>query len=261
VTVPTRRRLDAELVRRGLVGSRTEAQRLITVGGVTVSGKPSARPATLVAAGDPIEITEGERWASRAGGKLAAALAAFDVPVAGRRALDVGASTGGFTDVLLANGAESVTAVDVGYGQLVWRLRTDPRVVVHDRTNFRTADVAALGAPFDLVVIDVSFISLTLLAAGLAGAGRDGTDYVVLIKPQFEVGREAVGSGGIVRDPAAHRGAVATVAAALSAEAIAPRALIPSPVRGTKGNLEFLLHAVLGAAPVAIPLLLDEVPV
>lgn len=258
--MPTRRRLDGELVRRGLAGSRTEAQRLITEGGVMVSGKPSVRAATLVAPGDPIEITEGDRWASRAGGKLAAALDAFAIPVAGKRALDVGASTGGFTDVLLANGAQSVTAVDVGYGQLVWRLRTDPRVDVHDRTNFRTADIAALGAPFDLIVIDVSFISVTLLASGLASAGRAGTDYVVLVKPQFEVGREALGSGGIVRDPAGHRAAVATVAASLAAAGIAPRGLIPSPVVGTKGNLEFLLHGILGGEPVAGELLLDEVP-
>ena len=258
--VPTRRRLDAELVRRGLAGSRNEAQRLISVGGVTVGGKPVPRPATLVAPGDPIEITAGDRWASRAGGKLAAAIAAFEVAVAGRKALDVGASTGGFTDVLLANGAASVTAVDVGYGQLLWRLRTDPRVTVHDRTNFRTADLAALGAPFDLVVIDVSFISLTLLASGLARAGREGTDYLLLIKPQFEVGREAVGVGGIVRDPSAQRGAIAAVTAALRAERIAARALIASPVRGTKGNLEFLLHGVLGGDPVDVSGLLDEVP-
>jgi len=258
--VPTRRRLDAELVRRGLASSRNEAQRLISVGGVSVGGTPVPRPATLVAPGDPIEITAGDRWASRAGGKLAAAISAFGVTVAGRKALDVGASTGGFTDVLLANGAASVTAVDVGYGQLVWRLRTDPRVTVHDRTNFRTADLAALGAPFDLVVIDVSFISLTLLAAGLARAGAEGTDYLLLIKPQFEVGREAVGSGGIVRDPAAHRSAIAAVAESLRAEGIAPRALIASPVRGTKGNLEFLLHGVLGGGPVDVSGLLDEVP-
>lgn len=258
--MPTRRRLDAELVRRGLADSRSEAQRLISVGGVTVGGKPVPRPATLVAPGDPIEIAAGDRWASRAGGKLAAAISAFEVPVSGRKALDVGASTGGFTDVLLANGAESVTAVDVGYGQLVWRLRTDPRVTVHDRTNFRTADLGALGAPFDLVVIDVSFISLTLLASGLARAGRHGTDYILLVKPQFEVGREAVGAGGIVRDPVAHRGAIAAVAEALLAEEVAPRALIPSPVRGTKGNLEFLLHAILGAEPVDVAGLLDEVP-
>lgn len=247
--MPTRRRLDAELVRRGLVTSRTEAQRLITVGGVTVAGRPSARAATLVAPDDPIVLATETQWASRAGEKLAAGLAAFGIDPSGRTALDVGASTGGFTDVLLAAGATRVTAVDVGYGQMVWRLRTDPRVDVHDRTNFRTVDVAALGGPFDLVVVDVSFISVTLLAANLVRAGRPGTDYVVLVKPQFEVGREAVGSGGIVRDAAARERAVGAVAAALAAAGIGPRSLIPSPIRGAKGNLEFLLHAVHGGEP------------
>lgn len=247
--MPTRRRLDAELVRRGLVTSRTEAQRLITVGGVTVAGRPSARAATLVAPDDPIVLATETQWASRAGEKLAAGLAAFGIDPSGRTALDVGASTGGFTDVLLAAGATRVTAVDVGYGQMVWRLRTDPRVDVHDRTNFRTVDVAALGSPFDVVVVDVSFISVTLLAANLVRAGRPGTDYVVLVKPQFEVGREAVGSGGIVRDAAARERAVGAVAAALAAAGIGPRSLIPSPIRGAKGNLEFLLHAVHGREP------------
>lgn len=245
--MPTRRRLDAELVRRGLVSSRTEAQRLIAVGGVTVSGHPTPRPATLVEAGEPIELATGDRWASRAGDKLAAALEHFSVEVTGRRALDVGASTGGFTDVLLSRGALSVTAVDVGFGQLLWRLRTDPRVTVRDRTNFRTADPGELGAPFEVVVVDVSFISVTLLATNLAACGSSGTDYVVLVKPQFEVGREAVGPGGIVRDPDLHRGAVAAVSAALAAAGIGCRQAIPSPLRGAKGNLEFLLHGVHGA--------------
>lgn len=248
--MPTRRRLDAEMVRRGLVQSRTEAQRLITVGGVSVAGRPSARAATLVAPDDPIVVTTESPWASRAGEKLAAALAAFGIEVPGCRALDVGASTGGFTDVLLATGAAQVTAVDVGYGQMVWRLRTDPRVVVHDRTNFRTVDVATLRAPFDLVVVDVSFISVTHLADNLTRAGRAGTDYVVLVKPQFEVGRAAIGSGGIVRDDAAREGAVTAVATALRSAGIAPRGLIRSPIRGTKGNVEFLLHAVRGGEPV-----------
>jgi 23S rRNA (cytidine1920-2'-O)/16S rRNA (cytidine1409-2'-O)-methyltransferase len=246
--MPPRRRLDAELVRRGLVTSRTEAQRLITVGGVTVAGRPSARPATLVAADDPIVVVSESRWASRGGEKLAAALAAFAIDPSGKVALDVGASTGGFTDVLLAAGASRVTAVDVGYGQLLWRLRTDPRVVVHDRTNFRLADVTTLGAPFDLVVADVSFISLTLLADNLARAGRRGTEYVTLIKPQFEVGRGGVGSGGIVRDPAARGAAVTSVVAALAAANLAGRALIRSPILGAKGNVEYLLHAVHGGA-------------
>lgn len=248
--MPARRRLDAELVRRGLVATRSEAHRLISVGGVSVAGNPAARPATLVAPEDPITLDDATRWASRAGDKLDAALTQFDIVVSDRRALDVGASTGGFTDVLLARGAASVAAVDVGYGQMVWRLRTDPRVEVHDRTNFRTADLAALGAPFDIVVVDVSFISVTRLAANLAAAGAAATDYVVLIKPQFEAGRGAVGSGGIVRDPEVHAGAVRAVAGALATAGLGPQRLLESPVRGAKGNLEFLLHAVHGAAPV-----------
>ena len=249
--MPPRRRLDAELVRRGLVTSRAEAQRLIEVGGVSVAGRPAARAATLVAPDDPITMAAATTWASRAGEKLAAALENFPVTVNGRKALDVGASTGGFTDVLLAAGAERVVAVDVGYGQLLWRLRTHPNVEVHDRTNFRTADVTALGAPFGVVVVDVSFISVTLLAAQLAAAGTAGTDYVVLVKPQFEAGRDAVGSGGIVRDPAAHEGAIVAVADALAEVGVGSRGLMPSPIRGAKGNVEFLLHARHGEPSLA----------
>lgn len=252
--MPPRRRLDAELVRRGMVTSRAEAQRLIAVGGVSVGGHPTARPATLVAPDDPITMAAGPEWASRGGEKLAAALRTFPVEVTGRRALDVGASTGGFTDVLLAAGAAVVVAVDVGYGQLLWRLRTDPRVVVHDRTNFRTVDVAGLGAPFGVVVVDVSFISVRLLAERLAEAGETGTDYVILIKPQFEAGRAAIGSGGIVRDPAAREAAALSVAAGLAAVGIGPLQAMRSPILGAKGNVEFLLHARRGeaAAPDAV---------
>lgn len=255
--MPPRRRLDAELVRRGLVTSRSEAQRLIEVGGVSVAGHPAARPATLVAPDDPITMAAASTWASRAGEKLAAALERFPVTVEGRKALDVGASTGGFTDVLLAAGAARVVAVDVGYGQMLWRLRTDPRVEVHDRTNFRTADVAALGAPFGVVVVDVSFISVTLLAERLAAAGASGTDYVVLVKPQFEAGRDAVGSGGIVRDPIAHEAAIVAVANALAGAGVGSRGLMLSPIRGAKGNVEFLLHARHGEEPLAMDTLLS----
>lgn len=257
--MPTRRRLDAELVRRGLVSSRTEAQRLIAVGGVLVSGRPSARPATLVTSGEPIEVEEGDRWASRAGGKLEGALAAFDVPTEGVSALDVGASTGGFTDVLLAHGVAAVVAVDVGYGQMISRLADDPRVTVHDRTNFRFANFEVLGSPFDLVVVDVSFISVTLLAANLAAVGRMGTHYVVLVKPQFEVGRAGVGAGGIVRDTSGHREAVVNVSTSLADHGIGPRGLIASPVRGTKGNQEFLLHAVKGESAIDAETLLEGI--
>lgn len=257
--MPTRRRLDAELVRRGLVSSRTEAQRLIEVGGVLVSGRSSARPATLVSSGEPIELEEGDRWASRAGGKLDSALAAFAVPTDGVSALDVGASTGGFTDVLLAHGVASVVAVDVGYGQMISRLAGDPRVTVRDRTNFRVADLEALGSPFDLIVVDVSFISVRLLASNLAAAGLAGSHYVVLVKPQFEVGRSGVGAGGIVRAAAGHREAVMSVGTSLAAHGIGPRGLIASPVRGTKGNQEFLLHAVKGMPAIDVDILLEGV--
>lgn len=160
----------------------------------------------------------------------------------------MGASTGGFTDVLLTRGASSVVAVDVGYGQLIWRLATDPRVRVVDRTNMRTADPDALGAPFDVVVVDVSFISVRLLADQLARCGRPGTEYVVLVKPQFEVGRDQVGKGGIVRDPAAHLGAIRSVVDALAAAGIGPIAAVPSSIEGTHGNREFLVHGRLGEA-------------
>jgi 23S rRNA (cytidine1920-2'-O)/16S rRNA (cytidine1409-2'-O)-methyltransferase len=234
------------LVRRGFAGSRTEAQRLIEVGSVVVGGRPLAKPSTMVAHDEQITVEPGDRWASRAGAKLEAALEAFGIEVAGRRALDVGASTGGFTDVLLQRGAASVVALDVGYGQLIWRLATDPRVQVSDRTNFRTVAPADLGAPFDLVTMDVSFISAASLAGQLHASGASGTDYVVLVKPQFEVGRDLVGRGGIVRDPESHATAVRSVVRALANAGIAPRAAMPSPVLGAKGNREFLVAASLG---------------
>lgn len=192
-------------------------------------------------------VDTGERrWASRGGDKLAAAIGAFGLDVRGASALDVGASTGGFTDVLLHHGADRVVALDVGYGQLDWRLRQDPRVDVRERVNFRLVDPAAIGAPFDVIVIDVSFIGVTLLAPRIAACGRPGTDVVVLVKPQFEVGRTRVGRGGIVTDPEAHRDAVAEVARALSEAGVGSVGAIPSPILGSKRNREFLLHAVHG---------------
>lgn len=246
-----RRRLDAELVRRGLAGGRDQAKRLIDGGAVLVNGAPAVKAATLVAAGAAITLVDREpSWASRAGVKLAAALETFGIDPAGARALDVGASTGGFTDVLLDNGASSVVALDVGYGQLLWRLQQDERVTVVDRTNFRTLDVAELDPPFDLVVVDVSFISVGLIAGNLEAAGAPGTGYVVLVKPQFEVGRHRVGRGGIVTDPAAHTDAVLQVVDALAGAGIGSRAVMASPVTGVKGNVEFLVHAVRGATGV-----------
>ena len=225
-----------------------------------VGGVPEPRAATLVDEQTPVTVsTAGPQWASRGGRKLAGALQAFEVAVAGRRCLDVGASTGGFTDVLLASGAASVTAVDVGYGQMEWRLRSDPRVTVRDRTNFRLADPAALGAPFDLVVADVSFISLRLLAPNLAACGRAGTEYVVLVKPQFEVGRGQVSRGGLVTDPQLHRAALQGVVAALAAAGLGARRACASPITGATGNREFFLDAVHDAPLVLEAGSLDEV--
>ena len=224
-----------------------------------VPGHPTPKPATLVAPEEQIRLDDrASTWASRGGEKLAAALDRFDVVLEGRRALDVGASTGGFTDVLLTRGAASVLALDVGYGQLLWRLSTDPRVSVLDRTNFRTVEPAAIGAPFDMVTMDVSFISAASLAPQLHRVGTNGTDYVVLVKPQFEVGRPRVGRGGIVRDRDAHRDAVATVVAALSRAGLAPVGAMPSPVLGSKGNREFLVHARFGPGGRETGRLVDE---
>lgn len=243
-----RRRLDAELVRRGLARGRGHAKALIERGDVAVDGAGAPKPATLVAAETAITVAEGSpAWAGRGGIKLEAGLDAFEVDPAGARALDVGASTGGFTDVLLARGAAAVVALDVGYGQLLWRLAQDPRVTVVDRTNFRTADVAALGAPFDLIVADVSFISLGLLAPNLAAAGDAGTRYVVLVKPQFEVGKQKVGRGGVVRSESDRAEAIVGVCRAFHDVGIGADDVICSPITGSKGNVEFLLSARHGA--------------
>ena len=203
-----RRRLDAELVRRGLVTSRTEAQAAVRQGLVVVGGRPAVKASTLVAPAEPVELMGSpRRFASRAGEKLDAALDRFAIDASGRRCLDAGASTGGFTDCLLQRGAYHVVSVDVGYGQLAWRLRTDPRVSVLDRTNVR--ELAADDLPYapDLVVADLSFISLRLVVPTLAGLAAGGADLVLLVKPQFEVGRAHVGRG-VVRDPESRRRAI-----------------------------------------------------
>ena len=237
-------------MQRGLVPSREAAQDAIASGRVTVAGAPADKPARLVDPGDPILVADGPTWASRGGHKLDAAIDRWHLVIEGRRCLDAGASTGGFTDVLLARGARQVVAVDVGRGQLLDRLRRDPRVVVHDRTNIRTADLDALGAPFDVVVADLSFISLRTVAPVLAGAmASTGADMVVLVKPQFEAGRAVVARGrGVVRDPAAWEGAVVGVGHALGLAGAAIMGGMTSPLRGADGNVEFLLWARAGAA-------------
>lgn len=244
-----RRRLDTELVERGLAISRAAAHDVISRGLVAVEGVPTPKPATMVSSDQSVAVATGERqWVSRGGEKLDGALRGFGLDVAGRHCLDVGASTGGFTDVLLARGAESVVALDVGYGQLAWNLRSDPRVKVVERTNFRHVDPDAIGAPFEIIVVDVSFIGISAIARKLHDCASSGTDLVVLVKPQFEVGRKLVQRGGLVTDPTAHRDAISGVADALTDHGWAPRSLIASPITGAKGNREFLLHAVFGGS-------------
>jgi 23S rRNA (cytidine1920-2'-O)/16S rRNA (cytidine1409-2'-O)-methyltransferase len=223
--------------------SRERAQALILAGSVRVAGVPKTKAGALVDEDAQLEIAGQARFVSRGGFKLEHALEEFGWPVEGLRCLDVGASTGGFTDCLLQRGAASVTALDVGYGQLAWRLRTDPRVTVVERHNFRYADVAALGAPFAFVSADVSFISLSKLSVNFAAALAQDGRAIVLIKPQFEAGRAAVGSGGVVRDPNAQAAAIEHVLASFAAAGLAPRLLTHSPVKGPAGNIEFLLGA------------------
>ncbi len=249
-----RRRLDAELVRRGLARSREHAVDLVTDGRVSLRSGPASKPATQVDADEPVVVSAGDDpgFASRGAHKLTGALDAFasdGLSVAGRRALDAGASTGGFTDVLLRRGVREVVAVDVGYGQLVWRLRNDPRVIVLDRTNVRTLTPEAVGGEVDLVVADLSFISLRLVLPALAACTSAGGDLVVMVKPQFEVGREALGSGGVVRDPAQRAGAVRAVAQAALQLGLGVTGVVASPLPGPSGNVELFLWLRQGGAP------------
>jgi 23S rRNA (cytidine1920-2'-O)/16S rRNA (cytidine1409-2'-O)-methyltransferase len=279
-----RRRLDTELVRRGLVESRARAQQAIGAGRVLVSGTLADRASRLVDAAEPIHLAgPPPRFVSRGGDKLDAALERFGVEVAGRRALDAGASTGGFTDCLLQRGAARVVAVDVGRGQLAWSLRTDPRVQVLEGTNVRGLTPDDIGGPVEVAVADLSFISLGVVAPALAGvlaraavspgapgvpvnagvrgvpvnAGVRGVpvnaEAVFLIKPQFEAGRAEVGRGGIVSDPAVHRRVLVTVSDALASAGLIMVAVMASPLRGATGNVEFLGHFRPGAGAAVGP--------
>ena len=245
----TRRRLDTELVRRGLADSRAQAQDKIDSGLVTVAGSPATKATTMVADDAPVALTgESRPFVSRGGGKLKAALERFALDVGGASCLDAGASTGGFTDCLLQAGAPRVVAVDVGYGQLDWRLRTDPRVVVMERTSVR--DLRPQDLPFapSFVVADLSFISLRLAAGPLAAVSVPEATFVALVKPQFEASPDDVGRGGVVRDPAVWSGVLAGVTEAFAEAGWGPRAVMASPVLGPAGNVEFLLHSQRGAA-------------
>lgn len=233
-------------MRRGLVPSREQAQAAIAAGIVRVSGAVADKPARLVDPGEPVEIVgAGPRFVGRGGEKLDAALDRFGVDVAGRRVLDAGASTGGFTDAVLQRGAAEVVAVDVGYGQLHERLRADARVRSMERTNIRHVTADAVGGPFPVVVADLSFISLTTVAPVLAGElAAPAADLVVLVKPQFEAGREIVSRGrGVVRDPAEWAAALERVASSFEAAGAAIMGGMVSPLKGADGNVEFLLHA------------------
>jgi 23S rRNA (cytidine1920-2'-O)/16S rRNA (cytidine1409-2'-O)-methyltransferase len=251
---PRRLRLDAELVRRGLARSREHAAELVTAGRVTVSGATATKPATQVTTDVAIVVADDpERpdYVSRGGHKLAGALAAFGplgLSVSGRRCLDAGASTGGFTDVLLRAGAREVVAVDVGYGQLAWSLRSDERVRVHDRTNIREITAELIGGPVDVVVGDLSFISLALVLEPLVSVTREDGDLALMVKPQFEVGKDRVGKGGVVRDPSLREEAVAAVAERAAALGWGARAVARSPLPGPSGNVEFFLWLRHGPA-------------
>ncbi|MFL6024529.1 MAG: TlyA family RNA methyltransferase [Marmoricola sp.] len=251
-----RLRLDAELVRRGMARSRDHAAELIAEGRVSVGGQRASKPATAVTVDADLVVRadpDKPDYVSRGGHKLAGALAAFapaGLVVAGRRCLDAGASTGGFTDVLLRAGAAEVVAVDVGYGQLAWSLQSDDRVVVHDRTNIRDLTPELIDGPVDLVVGDLSFISLRLVLDALIGVTAPDGALALMVKPQFEVGKERLGKGGVVREPELRAEAVARIAEESATRGWGAVAVAVSPLPGPSGNVEFFLLLRRGAATI-----------
>jgi len=253
---PRRLRLDAELVRRGLARSREHAGELVAAGRVRVAGVVASKAATGVTTDVALIVTEDPDrpdYVSRGGHKLAGALDVFEplgLTVTGRRCLDAGASTGGFTDVLLRRGAREVVAVDVGYGQLAWSLQRDPRVIVHDRTNIRALTSTLVGGHVDVVVGDLSFISLGLVLDALLAVVEAHGDLCLMVKPQFEVGRERVGKGGVVRDLDLRTAAVCGVADAAATRGWGARAVTTSPLPGPSGNVEYFLWLRRGVARV-----------
>ncbi|MBV9092027.1 MAG: TlyA family RNA methyltransferase [Mycobacteriaceae bacterium] len=237
-----RARVDVELVRRGLARSRRQAAELIGAGRVSIDGMPAAKAATAIAVTANLTVDAGERsWVSRGAHKLLGALDAFGLPVAGRRCLDAGASTGGFTEVLLDRGAREVVAVDVGYGQLAWSLRCNPRVVVVERTNVRDLSADAIGGPVDVVVADLSFISLATVLPPLTACASPDADIVPMVKPQFEAGKDHVGAGGVVYDPRLRAGAVLAVARRAADLGWHPLDVTASPLPGPSGNVEYFV--------------------
>ena len=243
--MPRKARLDDELVRRGLARPREHASELVAAGRVTIRGMVARKAATAVELDAPLVVAEDVNdpgWASRGAYKLVGALDAFEpdgLRIEGRRCLDAGASTGGFTDVLLRRGAREVVAVDVGYGQLDWKLRTDDRVRVHDRTNVRSLTADAIGGEVDLVVADLSFISLKLVLPALVTCASPEADLVPMIKPQFEVGKQRLGSGGVVREPDLRAEAVLDVVRFAAEHGLGLRGVVASPLPGPSGNVEY----------------------
>jgi 23S rRNA (cytidine1920-2'-O)/16S rRNA (cytidine1409-2'-O)-methyltransferase len=252
--VTVRGRLDAELVRRGLARSREQAAELIAAGRVAVGGQVASKPATQVARDAPVTVTDdadaGPQYVSRGGHKLAGALAVFSgFVVAGRRCLDAGASTGGFTDVLLRAGAAHVVAADVGYGQLAWSIRTDERVTVLDRVNVRTLDPALVAPPPQVVVADLSFISLSKVLPALVACAAPEADFALMVKPQFEMGKGRVGAGGVVRSPEDRAAAVRSVCDTAWSLGLGVRGVTASQLPGPAGNVEYFVWFRRGAPP------------
>ena len=238
---PNKQRLDALLADRELVDSREQAKRLILAGEVLVDGELRSKPGQSVSVEARVEIKQPLRYVSRGGLKLEKALRVFDVDIRGKTALDVGASTGGFTDCLLQHGARFVYAVDVGYGQLAWKLRQDSRVRVIERTNARTIDRTLFNHPVEICVIDVSFISLRTVLPAVKNCIGAGSDLILLIKPQFEAGQQYVGKGGVVRDPQIHLKVIRTLIQFVEEMEMSALGITHSPIRGPAGNIEYLL--------------------
>jgi len=245
--MPTPRlRADVALVEAGLFPSREQARAAILAGKVRVGDRPLRKAGEPVAADVVFQVEEGPRFVSRGGLKLEHALEVFELDVTGARCVDVGASTGGFTDCLLQHGAACVTAIDVGYGQLAWSLRNDPRVTVLERTNIRSVESEALGTPFDLAVVDVSFIGLEIVLPAVLGLLSTQGSIVALVKPQFEAGKGRVGKRGVVKDPLVHAEVLTSVGDAATALGLTVRGLAFSPITGPEGNIEFWMWAARG---------------